>query len=236
MQAIILAAGRGKRLGTLTDSVPKTLVKLNHLTILDRQIEILIKNKIKEIIIITGYKTQSIEKHIKKKYPKRNIKIVLNSKYLELDNLYSVWLSNNIINNDFILLNGDLIFDERLISLIVNYDSCPCLIVDPNVKFDSYSVITKDSVIKKINFDTKKNKPNGQFIGICKFNINNLKIFQNFLKNFHRSNNLDGEYVKIFNSYLEKKISLFSLSTNNFIWFNINNKKNLTLAKEYFGY
>ena len=108
-QAIILAAGRGKRLKSLTENIPKCLIKINDNTILDRQVEILFRNGINEIIIVTGYRYQLIKNHINNK----NIKIIVNDKFTELDALYSTWLAKKYIKSDFLLLYGDLVFDEK---------------------------------------------------------------------------------------------------------------------------
>ena len=64
MQAIILAGGRGKRLKPITDYVPKPLVPINNVPIIEWQIKYLKKFGIKDIIICTGYKTEQIEKII----------------------------------------------------------------------------------------------------------------------------------------------------------------------------
>ena len=116
IQAVILAAGRGKRLKPFTESLPKSLIKVNNTTILDRQIEILFHNGIEEIILVTGYKSDLIENHFHKKN-KKNVKIVFNEKFDEFETLYSLWLAKKYIKSDFILLYGDLIFDEKIIFL-----------------------------------------------------------------------------------------------------------------------
>ena len=84
MKALILAAGLGTRLAPLTDSVPKCMVKVNHLTIIEKQIENLISNDIKDITVVSGYKHDVLEEFVTKKYP--FIKFITNENYLNNNN------------------------------------------------------------------------------------------------------------------------------------------------------
>ena len=107
VQAIILAAGKGSRFNNLTKTIPKCLFTIGNTTILDRQIDILIENGINDILVITGYESNLIQKHLNQK----NVKIVKNKKYDIFDNLYSFWCAKNFIKTDFICIYGE-IFDE----------------------------------------------------------------------------------------------------------------------------
>jgi L-glutamine-phosphate cytidylyltransferase len=71
IQAIILAAGKGSRFNNLTKIIPKCLFTIGNTTILDRQIDILIENGIDDILVITGYESNLIQKHLNQK----NVKI-----------------------------------------------------------------------------------------------------------------------------------------------------------------
>ena len=67
MKAIILAGGRGKRLRPITDKIPKPLILINKMPLIERTIRYLKKHGINEIIISSGYKSNQIEKFLKKK-------------------------------------------------------------------------------------------------------------------------------------------------------------------------
>ena len=74
MKAIFIAAGRGSRLGSLTEDLPKPLVDINGKSIIERQIELLRKKNIDDIIIVTGYK--------KEKFEFKNVKYIFNPNFL----------------------------------------------------------------------------------------------------------------------------------------------------------
>jgi choline kinase len=229
-QAIILAAGRGTRMNLTTKKIPKCLLHVGKKTILDRQIDILLKNGIKDILIVTGYKSDLIKKHLFKK----NIKIVYNKNYKKYDNLFSIWSVKDFIKTNFICIYGDLIFNEKLLSSFLQSSNSSLIVDKPLHVYDSHSVIIKESLIKNINFDTKKYVPSGQFIGILKFNDDSINLFKKGLDFFYQNNDLNGEFVRLIKFLLDKiDIHAFPIKQN--IWINVNDGKNYEIAKNLFS-
>ncbi len=230
-QAIILAAGKGSRFNSLTKNIPKCLLTIGKTTILDRQIDILLRNGIDDIVIVTGYKSNLIKDH----FSKKNIKIVYNEKYETFDSLFSIWCAKNFIKNSFICIYGDLIFDEELISSFLQNNINNSVIVDnlPNV-FDNHSVIIENSLIKNINFNVKNKMPSGQFIGICKFTNSSVSLFKKTLDSFYLNNVLHGEFIRLLKSLLEQNVEMHAFFVKENIWININDEKKLELAKNTF--
>lgn len=231
-QAIILAAGSGKRLQTLTKSIPKCLIPIGKTTILDRQIDILFRNGISEIIVVAGYKANLIRKHIHQK----NIRVILNNKFEKTDTLYSVYCAKKYIKNNFLCLYGDLVFDEKLILSLLQDEHNGSIIVDkPVEKFNTHSVIIKNSQIQRINLPKFTKKINGQFIGISKFTGSYVAWFKKILDSFSNNNTLEGEFVRIIESFVEKGISIHACSTSRLNWVNVNDLQKLTLVQEIFN-
>lgn len=81
MKAIILAAGIASRLRPLTDTQPKCLLKIGKRCLLERTMDALISNNIKEFIIVTGYRQQQIIDFLQKRYPLQNITFIYNERY-----------------------------------------------------------------------------------------------------------------------------------------------------------
>jgi choline kinase len=228
-QAIILAAGCGTRMNLTTEKIPKCLLRVGKKTILDRQIDILLKNGIKDILIVTGYKSDLIKKYLFKK----NIKIIYNKNYKKYDNLFSIWSVKDFIKTDFICIYGDLIFNEKLLSSFLQSSTSSLIVDKPLDVYDSHSVIIKDSLIKNINFDTKKHAPSGQFIGILKFNDDSIDLFKKSLDFFYQNNDLNGEFVRLIKFLLDKiDIHAFPIKQN--IWINVNDRKKYEIAKNLF--
>ena len=112
-QAVILAAGENK----IFDK-PVSFLDLEDGKIIDRAINILNNNGIEKIVIVIGYKSKFFESYIKDK----NIKLVKNDKYKWTGTMYSLAQVKNVISDDFILLENDMIFEERAIEEILKND------------------------------------------------------------------------------------------------------------------
>ncbi|HSG74252.1 MAG TPA: nucleotidyltransferase family protein, partial [Nitrosopumilaceae archaeon] len=122
MQAVILAGGRGKRLKPITDYVPKPLVPLNNVPILEWQIRYLKKFGIKEFIICTGYKTDQIENFLKAKN-NLGVKIQYSVEKTPLGTGGAIKKIISLIKDkSFLVINGDVItnIDIKKLKLKIN--------------------------------------------------------------------------------------------------------------------
>ncbi len=108
MKAIILAGGQGKRLRPLTDYVPKSLVPIKNIPIIDWQIKYLKKYGITEVIICTGYKTKMVENYLSIK--KTGVKIKFSIEKSPLGTGGAIKKAGKMINDkSFFVINGDAI-------------------------------------------------------------------------------------------------------------------------------
>lgn len=108
MKAIILAGGRGKRLSPITDHVPKPLVPIKNIPIIEWQIKYLKKYGVNEIIVCTGYKTKIIENYLSMK--NLGVKIKFSIEKLPLGTGGAIKKAGKMINDkSFFVINGDVI-------------------------------------------------------------------------------------------------------------------------------
>lgn len=122
MQAIILAAGMGKRLGEYTKDNTKCMVKVNGVCLIDRMLMQLATHDILRVIIVVGYKKDELIQHIGNRYDDLfKIEYVHNDIYDKTNNIYSLALAKNfMLEEDTLLLESDLIFDDKVLDLIIN--------------------------------------------------------------------------------------------------------------------
>jgi L-glutamine-phosphate cytidylyltransferase len=154
MQAIILAAGIGERLGNFAAGLPKCFLEIGGRSILDRQLEAL---EGMDVIMVVGYKADLI----KSRYP--HLKFVHNPDYLNTNTIHSLGLALN--GKDSFILNGDVVFDKKIINLL-NKPSCAA-VEFKNVHPEEIQVITRDGneivrIGKNINGE-------GEAVGIYRF-------------------------------------------------------------------
>lgn len=184
MKAIILAAGKGKRLGK---KIPKPLAKItNEKTVLDSQVEKLSKKIGRRNIIVTvGYKKESILKH----YP--NLTYVHNLDFHKTQTAKSTLLAiRKITEEDVIILDGDLFFDEELLDLLIKTRGSTCL-VDKKQCGDEESKynLNKQGLIHNLSKSNKNYL--GEYLGIILIRKNDLKIFKNELESVAKTDRMD---------------------------------------------
>lgn len=114
--AIILAAGFGRRLRPLTYEDPKCLTKINGKPIIENTLEILIKNGIQKTVIVIGYLGDIIKDWIGPKYQGMPISYIRNEIFHRSNSMYSLFLARKYLREGTILIEGDTFFEEALIS------------------------------------------------------------------------------------------------------------------------
>jgi choline kinase len=106
--AIILAAGRGGRLGPLTAEKPKCLLRVGTGSLLDHQLDALRVNGVESVVVVAGYCAEAVEAELAGR-----ASLLLNPRHAETNSLYSLWLARQHAQDGFVLLNADVLFDRR---------------------------------------------------------------------------------------------------------------------------
>ena len=121
MQAIILAAGMGKRLGELTKENTKCMIRINGTCLIDRLLNQLDSLNLERIILVIGYQGKKLIEHIQSLPVKTPVRYIENPVFDKTNNIYSLYLAKEQLQEtDSLLIESDLIFDNSLFSKIVN--------------------------------------------------------------------------------------------------------------------
>ena len=120
MKAVILLAGKGRRLGELAKIRHKSLIVLGDKPLLGHLIDGLLYCGLDEIIPIVGHNKEEVLKYLKDNYSNKiTISPVINPKYKTANNMVSLWCAKHFLNNKaFILLNGDLVLNKLIIKKV----------------------------------------------------------------------------------------------------------------------
>ena len=158
MQAIILAAGMGRRLGELTQHNTKCMVPVNGITLIDRLLGQLSKQQLKRVLIVVGYKGQELRDYIGHRYDDLlKIEYAENPIYDSTNNIYSLGLvKEQLQQDDTLLIESDLIFSERIIPMIME-NPCPNLALV--AKYESWmdgTMVRLDDEQNIVNFISKE--------------------------------------------------------------------------------
>lgn len=120
MQAIILAAGMGKRLGELTKENTKCMIKVNGTYLIDRLLTQLEPLHLERIILVIGYQGEKLRAHIGERFGNTPIEYIHNPVYDKTNNIYSLYLAKEELQEqDTLLIESDLIFEDTLFRKIL---------------------------------------------------------------------------------------------------------------------
>lgn len=136
--AIILSAGQGKRLLPHTEHCPKCLLTVKDKTILEWQIEALLACGINEISIVSGFHADQVDGLLKKRFSdKEHIRTIHNPFFDVSDNLASCWLARHAMQDEFVLINGDTLFETDILNTVLSSVSSPVtLTIDYKDSYD----------------------------------------------------------------------------------------------------
>lgn len=167
MQAVILAAGMGKRLKDLTKDNTKCMIKVNGVTLIERMLCQLEKKKMSRIIIVVGYKGQQLIEYISTLKIQTPIEYISNPIYDRTNNIYSLALAKEwLCKEDTMLFESDLIFEDTVIDELLNDSRDTLALVD---KYESWM----DGTCVKINeYDEIK-----EFVPKNKFQFDEIKDY-----------------------------------------------------------
>ena len=121
MQAVILAAGMGKRLKELTRNNTKCMVKVNGVTLIDRMLHQIDQQKLSKIVIVVGYEGQKLIDYIGTLNIATPVVFVTNPVYDKTNNIYSLFLAKDyLLQDDTLLFESDLIFEDSVLEVLIN--------------------------------------------------------------------------------------------------------------------
>lgn len=136
MQAIILAAGMGKRLKELTQNNTKCMVKVNGVTLIDRMLHQIERLHLSRIIIVVGYEGQKLIDYISTLDIRTPLVFINNPIYNRTNNIYSLALAKDwLCKDDTLLFESDLIFEDSVLEALVNDPRETLALVD---KYESW--------------------------------------------------------------------------------------------------
>ena len=183
MQAIILAAGMGRRLKELTSNNTKCMLSINGSSLIERMLNALDTQDLKRIIIVTGYQAENLMSYVDSLRISTPIEYIENREYERTNNIYSLYLaSEQLAEDDTLLLESDLIFEPAMIDDLVR-NPFPNLVLA--AKYQSWmdgTVVTLDDEDNITSFIDKKHFSYSDIDSYYK-TVNIYKFSQEFSKN-----------------------------------------------------
>ena len=234
MQAIIMAAGRGSRLGNLTDDRPKSFLEVNGESLIDHNIKMLQEFGIRDINIVTGYKNEMFEEHFK---GREHISLIYNPFYEMMNVLGSFFMGMHALmdNEEAVFLHADTVCDygifkdmlEKEGDVILPVDFRPC-------DEEAMKVLTKGGEVIEISKGIDCSKGEGEFIGICKIKSSAVSSIKVATKKLMQEKKFDEYFERAIQELInEKRYKIVTIATNERFWGEVDTAEDLEYVKKH---
>lgn len=244
MQAIVLAAGMGRRLGEFTQDNTKCMIPVNGIALIDRTMDILAMFCLKRIVLVIGYKGDRLRAHVGDSYKGIPVNYVINNVYDKTNNIYSLYLAKDFLQEeDTLLLESDLIFESTILDRMIN-DPYPNLVAV--AKYESWmdgTVVNVDdsrkiqSFIPKEAFQFDKQDSYYKTLNIYKFNRDFInQHYIPFLEAYSKAMGNNSYYEEVLRIItLIDRVELKALPVNEEKWYEIDDIQDLDIAETIFA-
>lgn len=246
MQALMLAAGMGKRLGKYTNNNTKCMVEVAGKKLIDRAIEAVEEAGINKMILVVGYEGQNLIDYIKANYAdsQMQFEFIYNKDYATSNNIYSFYLAKDyVVKDDTVLLESDLIYDKSLIKKMMAVKHKNLVAVARYKSWMDGTVVTCDDEGHITQFIDKADM-NFELIGDYYKTVNVYKLSKQFCKNVYIP--FLEAYMKAYglNSYYEttlkvvahlSKTQLNAYEIGDMPWYEIDDAQDLDIANAMFS-
>jgi choline kinase len=120
--ALLLAAGLGCRLAPLTEALPKCLVPVSGVPILERLLHALDAHGIERLVIVTGYKAETLRAYLGERFGGITVEYIFSPLFATTNTIYSLWLARRLIDEPLLLVESDVVYDEHLLAPLLEPD------------------------------------------------------------------------------------------------------------------
>jgi choline kinase len=224
----------------LTKNSPKCLLPISDKPIIEWQIDALLTAGIKEIIVVTGFQTSLVEELLQQRYPDhRQIRTLFNPFFEVADNLASCWIARSVMDGNFLLLNGDTIFDVSLLKQVLESESAPItLSIDYKKVYDADDMkvqLDEKGLVKHVNKTLSEDQIDAESIGLIYFRSNGPILFRDAVEEALRyPAELKSWYLTIIDALAGKHlVNVCAISGHR--WCEIDYSSDLTKAQELFS-
>lgn len=170
-RAILLIAGRGRRLNGHTDTRPKCLIQVGTISILERTLRSLSASGVSETVLVVGYRAEQIQAFTGTQFEHMDITYVHNPKHAETNTAYSLWLAREYLNTDVFLIEGDVLLEPQTLDRMVQHFSQQSVWAGvPLSRADAEGILLEqgaDGRVADVELVRRTERQNGQLTHKC---------------------------------------------------------------------
>lgn len=196
--ALLLAAGTGSRLMPLTDNAPKCLTLVQGIPILERLVQALREQKFKRLVVVIGHLGDHIRAFLNEKAGDMEVDFITSPVYRTTNNIYSLWLAQEQIQEPFLLVESDLVFDASMLDGMLQPDK---IAVSRNLPWMNGTTVTVDANKQVSAFHaggSTSDAPQYKTVNIYSLSLPTWKEVQNRLNSYISEGRVGEYYEAIF--------------------------------------
>lgn len=234
--ALLLAAGTGSRLLPLTKNSPKCLTLVNEKSILERLVNNLKKQGFKRLVIITGFQKECIMDFLGSQSGNLTIEYVNSPLYRITNNIYSLWMARNIIDEPFVLFESDLVLHSSLLDEMMFPDRMAVAQMEPWLKGTTVSVNGLNQVTQFQKGTTALYSDiRYKTVNIYSFSLSSWQAIVKRLNQFISKGSINCYYEVVFSDMIDDgSLSLESVPFDHKPWCEIDTIDDLAAAEKLF--
>lgn len=235
MKAVILSAGQGKRLLPLTADRPKCILPIMGQTLIEWQIDELAKCGVDQVTVVVGYRAEKVEEILRSRYGSNRVRTVYNEAYAVSDNLVSCWTVHDEMDEEFILLNGDTLFEAAVLQRLLEVvDRSVTVTINQKNGYDEddMKVELEGCRLVKIGKDLAPGQVHGESIGMIMFRDQGPMMFRDAMEKALRNPAAQRKYYLSVIDDLARKFSVWTCSVNDLQWCEVDYKADLEQAEK----
>lgn len=190
MKALILNSGLGHRMGDITKTHPKCMTEISAAdTILSRQLKLIVASGITEVVMTTGYFDKILMDYCESLNLPLHIDFVNNPKYSETNYIYSIYCARELLDDDILLMHGDLVFDfEVLLGVLRTEQSCMKVSSTEPLPDKDFKAVVKNGRVEKVGIEFFESAMEAQ--ALYKLNKDDWNVWLKEIVKFCESGNV----------------------------------------------
>lgn len=237
--AVILAAGIGSGLGTLTDDAPLCLLTVGGSVMLERMIRNSLSCGISQFVLVLGHKSEQIKTFVDKTFRGIRVTYVMNDRYRDTNSGYSLLLAASAIGSaDFVIFDEKVLFDTKIFRPLTDSDLPNVLCFDRNKALagEGAKIAANDRMrVAAIGTSADPNAVPGNLIGIDKISaVTGPLLFAELGLMMENVSNVKDTCATAYARLLDRGVPFHGLDVSGFNWTEINTAEDLTVANTMF--
>ena len=214
MRAVIMAAGVGSRIQGVINNKPKCLIEAHGQSLISRNVEMLQRKGVHDITVITGYKSELIRREIG-----AQVRYFHNPFYRVTNSISSLWLAKDLLDDDLILMNADLYFEERVLDIALAQDDSAVMLSDSTrIEDADFRFGVDGRCIRKTGNRLTNAETDCEYVGIVRISKSFIGTFKDRLEQMVSDRDMNNWWEGVLYSFIEESMDIFHVDVTGTFW------------------